>query len=144
MSRALDTNIIDYSYWKNGFLKNYIRNRFFDENNPKSKSSKTETITIVFMILSVLRIIKMIRIDDQNNRLLVYFGSSWHYLGGNHFYIETVLGLWALYAIAFHIFLNNSRNKHYEWLEIFEFLNGIISYDIIGISFENLFFNPKT
>jgi hypothetical protein len=116
MSRALDTNNIDYSYWKNGFLKNYIRNRVFNENN-----HKTEIIIIVFIILSALRIMKMNRINDQNNRLLVYFGSPWHYLGGNHFFIETVLGLWALYAIAFHSFLNNSRNKHFEWLEIFEF-----------------------
>jgi hypothetical protein len=140
MSRALDTNSIDYSYWKNGFLKNYILCRNNDENSPKSKSSKKETIIIVFLILSVLRIIKMIRIDDQNNRLLIYFGSPWHYLGGTNLYVEIIMLLWALYAIAFHSFLNNSQNKHYEWLEIFEFLNGIISYEKIGISFENFYY----
>jgi hypothetical protein len=142
MSRALDTNNIDYNYWKNGFLKNYILCRINNENNTKSKSSKKEIIT-VFLMLFVLRIMKMIRIDEQNNKLLVYFGSPWHYLGANNFYFETLLGLWTLYAIAFYLFLNNSQNKHYEWFEIFEFLNGIISYDRIGISFENFFLSPK-
>ncbi len=135
MSRALDTNNINYSYWKNGFLKNYILYRINNENNTKSKSSKKEIIIIVFLMLNVLRIMKMIRIDDQNNRLLVYFGSPWHYLGGNHFYVETLAGFWTLNAIAFHLFLDYSRNKHFEWLEIFEFLVGIISYNKIGNSF---------
>jgi len=139
MSRALDTNNIDYSYWKNGFLKNYILCHINNKNNTKSKSSKKEIIIIVFMTLSVLRIMKMIRIDDQNNRLLVYFGSPWHYLGGNNLYVETLLGFWALNTISFHLFLDYSRNKHFEWLEIFEFLAGIISYHKIGISFKNLF-----
>jgi hypothetical protein len=70
MFRALDTNSIEYSYWKNGFLKNYILCCINDEISPKSKSSKMEMIIIVFLMLSVLRIMKMIRIDDQNNRLL--------------------------------------------------------------------------
>jgi hypothetical protein len=135
MSRALDTNNIEYSYWKNGFLKSYILYRINSENNTESKSSKKEIIIIVFMILIGVRIMKMIRIDDQNNRLLVYFGSPWHYLGGNHFHVEALMALWASYAIAFHLFLNNSQNKHFEWLEIFEFLAGIISYNKIGISF---------
>jgi hypothetical protein len=87
------------------------------------------------MILIGVRIMKMIRIDDQNNRLLVYFGSPWHYLGGNNLYVETLLGFWALNTISFHLFLDYSQNKQFGWLEIFEFLAGIISYNKIGISF---------
>jgi hypothetical protein len=86
------------------------------------------------MIAIVVRILKIITITDMKDRTLVYLGSPWNYLGGNNSYIENILLLWTVYSIAFNLFVICSKRKHFKWLEIFEFLAGIISYKDIGIN----------
>jgi hypothetical protein len=40
--------------------------------------------------------------------------------------------LWTTNIIAFNLYVINSPDKHYKWLELFAFLNGIIPHKRIG------------
>jgi hypothetical protein len=94
------------------------------------------------MIAILARILKVIKITDMKDRILIYLGSAWNYLGGNNSYIETLFLLWTIDCIAFNLYVIRSKRKHYKWLQIFEFLAGIISYKDIGINkFINFFIN---
>jgi hypothetical protein len=93
-----------------------------------------QKIILMFMIAILARILKVIKITDMKDRILIYLGSAWNYLGGNNSYIETLLLLWTINCISFNLLVIRSKIKHYKWLEIFEFLAGIISYKDIGIN----------
>jgi len=134
-----DTNIFDenhiiYSELKHGYLKRWIQEYSKRGKNKKFSFSVEEKISLMFMIAIVVRILKIMTITDLKDRILVYLCSPWNYLGGNNSYIETIFLLWTINFIAFNLFVIRSKRKHYEWLEIFEFLAGIISYKDIGMN----------
>jgi hypothetical protein len=126
--------LIIYSELKHGCLKRWIQEYSDRGKNKKMNFSNEEKISLMFMIAIVVRILKILTITDMNDRILVYLGSAWNYLGGNNSYIETIFLLWTINCIAFNLFVIRSKRKHYKWLEIFEFLAGIISYKDIGMN----------
>jgi hypothetical protein len=129
-----DENHIIYSKLKHGYLKRWIQEYSEREKNNKMNFSNEEKISLMFMIAIVVRILKILTITDVNDRILVYLGSAWNYLGGNNSYIETVFLLWTINCIAFNLFVIRSKRKNYKWLKPFEFLAGIISYKDIGMN----------
>jgi hypothetical protein len=133
-SNISDENHIIYSELKHGYLKRWIQEYSERGKNKKMSFRVEEKISLMFMIAIVVRILKIITITDMKDRTLVYLGSPWNYLGGNNSYIENILLLWTVYSIAFNLFVICSKRKHFKWLEIFEFLAGIISYKDIGIN----------
>jgi hypothetical protein len=60
-------------------------------NNKKMSFSVWERISSMFMIAIVVKTSKIMTITDMKDRILVYLGSPWSYLGGNDSYIETIL-----------------------------------------------------
>jgi hypothetical protein len=129
-----DENHIVYSKLKHGYLKRWIQEYSEREKNKKMSFSNEEKISLMFMISIVVRILKILTITDIKDRILVYLCSPWNYLGGNNSYIETIFLLWTIDFIAFNLFVIYCKRKHYKWLEIFEFLAGIISYKDIGMN----------
>jgi hypothetical protein len=128
-----DENHIIYSKLKHAYLKRWIQQCSERAKNKKMSFSNEEKIILMFMIAIVVRILKIMTITDLKDRILIYLGSTCNYLGGNNSYIETLFLLWTINCIAFNLFVIRSKRKHYKWLEIFEFLAGIISYKDIGI-----------
>jgi hypothetical protein len=143
-----DTNIseenrIIYSKLKHGYLKRWIQEYYERAKNKKMSFSNEEKISLIFMIAIVVRVLKVMTITDMKDRTLVYLGSPWNYLGGNNSYIEDILLMWTIYCIAFNLFVIRNKRKHYKWLEIFEFLAGIISHKDIGINKLTNFFQKN-
>ncbi len=129
-----DENHIIYSELKHGYLKRWIQEYSERGKNKKMSLRNEQKMSLMFMIAILVRILKIITITNMKDRILIYLGSPWSYLGGNNSYIETILLLWTIHCIAFNLFAIRSKRKHYKWLEIFEFLAGIISYKDIGIN----------
>jgi hypothetical protein len=129
-----DENHVIYSKLKQGYLKCWIQEYSQRVKNKKMSFSVEEKISSMFMIAIMVRILKVITITDMKDRILIYLGSPWSYLGGNNSYIETILLMWTINYMAFNLFIIHSKRKHYKWLEIFEFLAGIIPYKDIGIN----------
>ncbi len=127
-----DEKYVIYSALKHGYLKRWIEEYSERVKNNKMSFSNKDKICLMFAIALVIRTLKIIPITDLKDRILVYLGSPWNYLGENNSYIETLLLLWTIYFIAFDLFVIYSKRKHYKWLEIFEFLAGIIPYKDIG------------
>jgi hypothetical protein len=46
--------------------------------------------------------------------------------------MEVMFLLWTTNFIAFSLYVIHSPDKHYKWLELFAFLNGIIPHKRIG------------
>jgi len=138
-----------YSYWKNGFINRWLQNHFYNKTKLYLSFTFKDVINLIFFFFFVIRYLIVIRIKDDENRLLVYFGSTLHLVGGNRFHCETLLLLWTLHPIAYYLFLLNMESKQYKWLEIFAFLGGITSYKKIGnififfSNFEKIFFNTN-
>jgi hypothetical protein len=134
-----DTNIssedhIIYSKLKHGYLKRWIQEYSERVKNKKMSIRVEGKISLMFMIAIVIRILKIMTITDLNDRILVYLCSPWNYLGGNNSYMETIFLLWTINFIAFNLFVIYSKRKLYKWLEIFEFLAGVIPYKDIGMN----------
>jgi len=125
-----------YSYWKNGFIDRWLQNHFYDKTKLYLSFTLKDIINLIFLVFMVIRYVIVIRIKDDQNRLLVYLGSTLHLVGGSRFHCETLLFLWTLHPIAYYLFLLNMDSKQYKWLEIFAFLGGTISYKKIGIIFK--------
>jgi hypothetical protein len=127
-----DFKYIHCSRFRNGFLKQWIENYLIRKNSRQSMTNYETILSLIFMSLIVIRILKVINIESPDDRILVYLGSPWYYLGGHHSYNETVILLWTINYIAFYIIDMTSHRKQYKWLQIFAFLSGIISHQKIG------------
>lgn len=134
-------NFIKYSYSRNGILKNFIRN--YNER----KSGKTpgfelnQKIYLLFLFLILLRTFKSITVSDEDFTLLMRIGRPWHLLGTNYIHNEVMIIIWTLFSISVYIFVINSPINHYKWIEIYAFLNGVLTHQQIGkhLSFFKLF-----
>jgi hypothetical protein len=138
-----DENHIIYSKLKHAYLRHWIQECSERAKNKKMSFSNEEKISLMFMIAIVVRSLKILKITDLKDRILVYLGSPWSYLGGNNSYIETIFLLWTINFIAINLFVIYSKRKLYKWLEIFEFLAGIISHKDIGINKLTNFFQKN-
>ncbi len=128
------TNFIKLSNINNGFLKQWIQTHYNRERNPESIFSYKAILRLIFMTLLLIRVLKLMTIRDNMNRVLIYFGNPFQYLGGNRFHYELLIVSWTLYFIVTHIFVIYSHNKQYKWLEIFAFLTGFSIFTQIGIT----------
>jgi hypothetical protein len=81
-----------------------------------------------------IRIIISLSNNDENEELLMYLGRQWRYMEVNYVHVETIFLLWTINIIAFNLYVIHSPDKHYKWLELFAFLNGIIPHERIGKS----------
>jgi hypothetical protein len=79
-----------------------------------------------------VRIIISLSASDENNQLLIYLGIYWSYIDGNYVHIEVMFLLWTTNIIVFYLYVIHSPDKHNKWLELFAFLNEIISHKRIG------------
>jgi hypothetical protein len=62
----------------------------------------------------------------------MYLGRQWHYMEANYVHVKVMFLLWTTNIIAFNLQFIHSSDKHYKWLELFAFLNGIIAHKKIG------------
>jgi hypothetical protein len=136
----LDTKYLKYSRFKNGYLEGWIRNKY-DLKPIQSSFTYYQISGLIFKILIFIRTIISLSISsDGNNELLMYLGRPWHYVGGNYVHIEVISLFWVTYYLTFNLYVIHSPDKHYKWLELFAFLNGLIPHKRIGIFFElNIF-----
>jgi hypothetical protein len=128
----LDTKYLKYSRFKNGYLEEWIRNKYDLKTNIHSSFTKNEIKGLIFMFLMYIRIIISLSTSDDNNDVLMYLGRPWHYWEVNYVHIEIMFLLWTTYWMTFNVFVIHSPDKHYKWLELFAFLNGIIPHKRIG------------
>ena len=128
----LDTKYLKYSRFKNGYLEQWIRNKYSLKINVHSSFTNNEIAGFIFMFLMYIRIIISLSTSDGNNELLMYLGRPWHYMEGNYVHIEVMFLLWTTNIIAFYLYVVHSPDKHYKWLELFAFLNGIIPHKRTG------------
>jgi len=126
------TKPISLSKLSSGFLKRWIQSHYKRESRVISIFNFVEMIRLIFTICYQIRVIKMLTIVDDSDRLLIYFGSPFHFLGGNRFHNEFLFILWNINNILTHIFVIHSRTQQYEWLEIFAFLGGYTKFSNIG------------
>jgi len=130
---SLDTELISYNKFKNGFLKEWMENQFEDKIDYNLFRNPKDLIGFIFMALIAIRVISLLIIGELDDRFLLYFGGPWHHLGGNRTHIEILFLLWAINFILFYLFIRSSPCEHYEWLEVFAILGGIVSPEEIGI-----------
>jgi len=134
----LDTKFIEYSRFKNGYIRQWILNRYDLKIDVHSSFNSYEKFGLIFMFLTLIRVIKALTIDDLNDRIFMYFGSTWHYLSANYIHIEVTFLLWTTYFLILHIYVIDSPDQSYKWLEVYGFLTGIIHYKRIGNIVENV------
>jgi hypothetical protein len=130
----LDTKYLKYSRFKNGYLEKWIRNKYYLKTDVHSSFSRNETLSLIFMFLMYIRIMISLSNNDENEELLMYLGRQWRYMEANYIHVEIMLLLWTTNIIAFNLYVIHSPDKHYKWLELFAFLNGIIPHKRIGKS----------
>jgi len=136
----LDTNYIKFSTLKNGYFEEWIKNKFELKIDVHSKFTKNEIYSLIFMFLMLIRTMRAVTLEvDVDDTILMYFGSPWHYLNGNFTHMEAMFLLWTLNFLVSYLYVIHSPNKHYEWLEIYGFLAGIIPHKRIGSCFFYLF-----
>jgi hypothetical protein len=141
----LDTKYLKYSRFKNGYLEKWIRNKYELRTNVHSSYNYNEILGLILSLLFCIRCIISLLTSDENEKLLMYLGRPWHYVEGNYVHIEVMFLMWSTNIIAFYLYVIHSPDKHYEWLELFAFLNGIIPHKRIGKSIEihEYFHNKK-
>jgi hypothetical protein len=127
----LDAKYLKYSRFKNGYLEQWIRNKYDLKVNVHSSFTYNEISGLVFVFLMYIRIIISLSTSDGNYELLMYLGRSSHYIEENYVYLEIMFLLWTTNIIAFHIYVLHSPDKNYKW-KLFAFLNGIIPHKRIG------------
>jgi hypothetical protein len=128
----LDTNYLKYSRFKNGYLEGWIRNKYDLKTKVHSSFTYNEISGLIFMFLIYIRTIISLSTSDGNEEIFMYLGRFWYNIEGNNFHIEVMFLLWITNYIIFYLYVIHSPDKHYKWLELFAFLNGIIPHKRIG------------
>jgi hypothetical protein len=136
----LDTKYLKYSRFKNGFLEQWLRNKYELKTNVHSSFTYNEISSLIFLFLIYIRIIISLSTSDGNEELLMYLGRPWHLAAANYLHLEIMFLLWTINCIAIYLFVITSPDEHYKWLELFAFMFGIIPYKRIGEPFLLLIF----
>ncbi len=123
---------IKFSSWENGFLKEFIQKHHERKDEKIPKIEFKEISLLLFVCLLLVRTLISVTISDENYTLLIYIGRIWHLLDANYIHNEVLYILWILYFICIYVFLIESPTKHYKWIEIYAFLNGILPHEQIG------------
>jgi hypothetical protein len=130
----LDTKYLRYSRFKNGYLEEWIRNKYDLKTDVHSSFTYNEIYVLISMFLLYIRCIISLSTSDGNEEFFMYLGRPWHYVGGNYVHLEVMFIMWTTNIIAFYLYVIHRPDKQYKWLELFAFLNGIIPYKRIGKS----------
>jgi len=128
----LGKKCIKFSTFRNGLLANLIRNYFEPKSDFYSSFTCNEILSLIFMFLLLIRVVRGLTFSYVDTRIFIYYGIPWHYLGGNHYHIEIMFLLWTLNYLVLYLYVIHSPTEHYKWLEIYEFLAGIIPRQRIG------------
>jgi hypothetical protein len=128
----LDTKYLKYSRFKNGFLEQWLSNKYELKINVHSSFTRIEILRLIFLFLIFIRTVISLSTSNENKQLLVYLGRPWHLMDVNYVHIEIMFLLWTTNCIAINGFVIPSPDEHYEWLELFAFTFGITSHEIIG------------
>jgi len=128
----LDAEYLKYSRFKNGYLEQWIRNKYYLKTNIHSSFTYNEITGLIFVFLMLIRIIISLSTSDGNEELLMYLGRAWHHVEGNYVHIEVMFLMWTINIIAFYLYVLHSPDKQYKWLQLFAFLAGIIPHKRIG------------
>jgi hypothetical protein len=128
----LDTKYLKYSRFKNGYLEEWIRNKYDLKTDVHSSFTYNEIYVLILTFLLYIRCVISLSTSDGNEEFLMYLGRPWHYMGGNYVHSEVLFLLWTTNIIAFYLYVVHRPDKHYKWLELFAFLNGIIPNKRIG------------
>jgi hypothetical protein len=123
---------IKFTNLKNGFLKDFIDKHHKRHVKKASIYGFKEISYLLFMCSLLLRNIISVFISDGNYTVLMFIGRIWHYLGANYIHNEVLFILWSLNFICVYVFVIQSPTKQYKWIEIYAFLNGILSHQQIG------------
>jgi hypothetical protein len=78
----LDTKYLKYSRFKNGYLEQWIRNKYDLKTDFHSSFAYNENYVLIFMFLIYIRCIISLFNSDGNEEFLMYLGRPWHYVGG--------------------------------------------------------------
>jgi len=125
-------NPIEFSTFRNGFLAKWIHNYFELKTDFYSSFTNGEIFSLIFMFVLLIRIMRGLAFTSVDNQIFMYYGITWHYMGGNHFHIEIMVFLWTLNFLASSLSFIHSPTEYYKWLEIYGFLAGIIPHKKIG------------
>jgi hypothetical protein len=128
----LNTKYLKYSRFKNGYLEEWIRNRYDLKTDVHSSFAYNEIYVLIFMFLMCIRCIISLSTSDGNEEFLMYLGRPWNYVEGNYVHFEVFFLMWTINCMTSYLYVIHSPDKHYKWLELFAFLNGIIPHKRIG------------
>jgi hypothetical protein len=128
----LNTKYLKYSRFKNGYLEEWIRNKYDLKTDVHSSFAYNEIYVLIFMFLMCIRCIISLSTSDGNEEFLMYLGRPWHYVEGNYVHFEVFFLMWTINCMTSYLYVIHSPDKHYKWLELFAFLNGIILHKRIG------------
>jgi hypothetical protein len=104
-----------------GFLKLWIQK--YCETSEKTLRKKYYRFILLFISVFVIRISRVLTINQYDDRILIYLGSFAPLLRGPLKYYEFLFLLWSLNFIEFYFFLLNCNRNQYSWLELFRFLD---------------------
>jgi len=97
----LDTKYLKYSRFKNGYLEEWIRNKYDLKTNVHSSFTYNQILSIIFIFLMYIRIIVSLSTSDENKELLMYLGRQWSYIEANYVHVEVMFLLWTTNNISF-------------------------------------------
>jgi hypothetical protein len=123
---------IKFTNLKNGFLNDFIDKHHKRQAKKASIYGFKEISYLLFMSSLLLRNIICIFISDGNYTVHMFIGRVWHLLGANYIQNEVLCLLWNLNLICVYVFVIQSPTNQYKWIEIYAFLNGILSHQQIG------------
>jgi hypothetical protein len=107
----LDTDYIRFSRLRNGFIEEWVLNKYDLKVDVHSSFTSNEIYSLIFMFLILIRFIVCLTLNDDNYELLMYLGRLWQYLGVNYVHIEVLFLLWTTKFIAFHFYVIHSPKK---------------------------------
>jgi hypothetical protein len=119
-----------------GFLKLWIQKYY--ETSEKTLSKKYYRFVLLFISLFIIRVSKVLTINQYDDRVLIYLGSFALLLGGPPKYYEFLFLLWSLNFIGFYFFSLNCNRNQYSWLELFRFLDSYKNCSVFGIDNRDL------
>ncbi len=123
---------IKFKNLKNGFLKDFIDKHHKRQVKKASLYGFKEISYLLFMSSLLLRLLYSVTISDDNYTVLMFIGRVWHLLGANYKQNEVLFILWNVNLICVYVFVIQSPTKQYKWIEVYAFLNGILSHQQIG------------
>jgi ABC-type multidrug transport system fused ATPase/permease subunit len=120
----------------NGFLDIWLEKYY--RTSDKTLNKKYYRFILLFMIMFLIRVIKLLTIDLYSDRLSIYLGSFAPLMGGPPKYWGFLFLMWTINFIGFYYFTFNCKRDQYSWLELFRFLDNSMDNRIVGFGNNDL------